>query len=112
MNQAERPATGGRTLLICTRRSTSPARCLPRRSPACLTPGRQRRNKGAGEDGGHCPPKRREAAAGDKARSPGRRGCEECSRSPYCLGSFVLLLPPRSPTARAEILEAGQTQLC
>ena len=55
MNQVKHPATGWRNLLICTRRSTSPAPCLARRSPACLTPGRQRGNKGAGEDGSDCP---------------------------------------------------------
>lgn len=51
MNQVEHPATGWRDPLICTRRSTSPAPCLARRSPARLTPGRQHQNKGAGGGG-------------------------------------------------------------
>lgn len=83
MNQVKHPATGWRNLLICTRRSTSPAPCLERRSPACLTPGRQRGNKGAGEDGRQrLPPKRREAAAGDKAHSLAAMGVRNAPTRP------------------------------
>lgn len=92
MNQVEHPATGWRDPLICTRRSTSPAPCLARRSPARLTPGRQRRNKGAGGGTRQRLPPETEGGSGWRQSSfAGRHGCEECSRSPYCLGSFVLL---------------------
>lgn len=92
MNQVEHPATGWRDPLICTRRSTSPAPCLARRSPARLTPGRQRRNKGAGGGTRQRRPPETEGGSGWRQSSfAGRHGCEECSRSPYCLGSFVLL---------------------
>lgn len=94
MNQVKRPATGWRNLLTCTRHRTSPAPGPPRRSPAHLTPGRQHRNKGAGGgDGGRqrLPPEMEGGRGWRQSPFAGRHGCEECSHSPYCLGSFVLL---------------------
>lgn len=92
MNQVKHPATGWRNLLICTRRSMSPAPCLARRSPACLTPGRQSGNKGAGEDAVTAP-KRREAAAGDKAHSPAAMGVRNAPARPIVWGPLCSSTP-------------------
>lgn len=112
MNQGEHPATGWRNPLICGRRRTPPAPCLARRSPACLTPGRQRGNKGAAQGGRQrLPPPRREAAAGDKARFPAAMGVRNSPARPI-VWAPLCSSRPRSPTAQAGMVGAGQTGLC
>lgn len=94
MNQVKHPATGWRNPLICGRRRTSPAPCLAAAhlpvSPLAGSEGtKEQRARTA------APAPATEGGSGCR-QSPFacRHGCEECSRSPYCLGSFVLLRPP------------------
>lgn len=95
MNQGEHPATGCRNPLICGRRRTPPAPCAARRSPACLTPGRQRANKGAARGGRQrLPPPPREAAAAHKARSPAAMGVRSAPARPIVWAPLCSSGPP------------------
>lgn len=95
MNQGEHPATGWRKPLICGRRRRPPAPCVARRSPACLTPGRQRANKGAARGRRQrLPPPRREAAAAHKARSPAAMGLRSAPARPIVWAPLCSAGPP------------------
>lgn len=111
MNQVKHPATGWRNPLICGRRRTSPAPCLAA-AHLPVSPRQAAREQRSSEHGRQrLPPPRREAAAADKARVPAAMGVRNAPARPIVWGPLCSSTP-RSPTAQAEIVGAGQTRLC